>query len=453
MHMKFSVMMHKRLISFMTVLIVVLLNLSNSFAQIEPGIGINILPEDGDPICPIPTVSSNPNGGGPLVGEEVQDFNLFEIDGTPHRLSDELVSGIPVLLIAGSLICPVFRERIPVINAMAAAYQNLLKIFIVYTVEAHPIDQSPYSGTVWVTLQNQMSNILYPQPTTYGERKALVDTLTNLYQIDVPILLDGPCNNWWLNYGTGANNAFLITTEGSVFSKHDWFNQLQLNMSCDVDLLISFFSGLCINYSNNGTFEFELLVDSTAIGLTNDVLAVQGTIYNTSTTDFVVLDILKIETILPPNWEAALCADICYSPDADSIRIAVPPGSQQDFIYYFYTDEEFGQGYTMVLFRNVFVSNRHYQGFYGTTNNAASINSIEDNKMILFPNPATEYCSISNIEDYGDEVIYTILNTNGQVIVEGIVDGNIDTSELASGQYTILISGENKHGSETLVIH
>jgi hypothetical protein len=184
------------------------------FAQIQPGIGLDNLPNDNDEICLIPVVPSNPNGSGPQIGEEVQDFNLFDIDGNAHRLSLELNEDVPVLLISGSITCPVFRERLPEINAMSQQYGDQLRIFIIYTVEAHPTDPSPYSGNVWITMQNEVENVLHSQPTTYGERKSLVDTLLSNYQVDVDVLIDGPCNNWWLNYGTGANNAFLINTDG-----------------------------------------------------------------------------------------------------------------------------------------------------------------------------------------------------------------------------------------------
>jgi len=82
-----------------------------SIAQIQPGIGLNALPEDNEPICNIPTVSSNPNGSGPQVGEMVQDFRLYEIDGTEHLLSEELSDGVPVLLISASLTCPRFSRQ------------------------------------------------------------------------------------------------------------------------------------------------------------------------------------------------------------------------------------------------------------------------------------------------------------------------------------------------------
>ncbi len=422
-----------------------------SFSQIQPGIGIESLPDDNEPICTIPTVASNPNGGGPIVGEEVQDFTLYQANGQAHRLSDELNSGTPVLLISGSLTCPVFRDRIPEINAMASAYGDLLKIFIIYTVEAHPIDPSPYSGSIWITLQNEMSQILYPQPTTYGERKALVDTLNNLFEIDVPILIDAPCNNWWLNFGTGANNAFLINTDGRVYAKHDWFNQLQINMACPTDTLTSFFSGLCLDIGNLGTFSYEIYNDSIDIGSTGETLAIQGMIYNNSMTDYVVLDILKLEYNLPQDWETALCTDLCYESDVDSIRMFIPPASQQEFIFYFYTSNEISSGDVLVLMRNVYVANRVYQRFYGETENTAGQLIYQEVDFTVYPNPTSEYCMISDYEQFG-QADYEIFNSNGQVVLSGELVEKINFSELTSGQYTLIIQGTDTYGIESIIV-
>jgi hypothetical protein len=426
---------------------------SLSFSQIQPGIGIESLPDDNEPICTIPTVASNPNGGGPIVGEEVQDFNLFDQDGNAYRLSEELAQEVPVLLISGSLTCPVFRNRIPEINAMSQAYGEQLKIFIVYTVEAHPTDPSPYSGEVWITLQNQNENILFPQPNTYGERKALVDTLLSNFEVNVPILIDGPCNNWWLNYGTGANNAFLIDKDGYVYAKHDWFNQLQLNMSCDADILTNYFSGLCTEFGNLGTFNFEFSNNNIDYGLTNDVLAVEGTIFNNSLTDFVVLDIVKIDFNLPAGWETALCTDLCYTTDVDSIRIAIPPGSQQEFIFYFYTNDLVGNGDVEVLMRNPFVSNRVYARFYGSTYSSVSLNETEELGITVYPNPALDYCIIQNIDAMGDNAEYTLFDASGKIVDSGILEEQLDLSQLQSGRYILFVQGENMEGSTSIIIH
>lgn len=424
-----------------------------SIAQIQPGFGLNALPQDNEPICNIPVVSANPTGSGPAVGQMVQNFRLYEIDGTEHLLSDELSDGVPVLLISGSLTCPRFRDKIPDINNMSLIYGDALKIFIVYTVEAHPTTPSPYSGTIWITSQNMDSNILHPQPTTYGERKSLIDTLNGMYDINVPILVDGPCNYWWQYFGSGANNAFLIDPNGIVYAKHDWFNQYPLNMYCNIDVLTSMLSGQCLDYGTSGTFSFDLQNDSTAFGDLNDVLSVNATIINNSITDFVVLDIIKLDGDLPSNWETALCADICYTPEEDSIRISIPPGGQQEFIFYFYTTSLADSGNVNVLFRNAYVSNRIEQRFYGFTQNSASLDEHENLELVVYPNPTEEYCIIQNFDNFGENVEYTIYDSSGKIVDSGMLEEKMDLSHLTSGKYILFVNGENIEGSTSIIIH
>jgi len=337
---------------------------------------------------------------------------------------------------------------------MSLIYGDQLKIFIVYTVEAHPTTPSPYSGTIWITSQNIDANILHPQPTTYGERKSLIDTLNGMFNINVPILVDGPCNYWWQYFGFGANNAYLINPNGIVYAKHDWFNQYPLNMYCNIDLLTSIISGQCIDYGTSGTFSLALQNDSTAFGNVNDILSVYATIANNSITDFVVLDIIKEEWDLPVNWETALCADICYTPEEDSIRISIPPGGQQEFIFYFYTTSIADSGNVNVSFKNAYLSgNRVEQRFYGFTQNSVSLNAYENLDLVVYPNPTEEYCIIQNFDNFGENVEYTIYDASGKIVDSGMLEEKMDLSHLTSGRYILFVQGENMEGSTSIIIH
>ena len=154
-----------------------------------------------------------------------------------------LQTGKPLLLIAGSYTCPIFRQKIATIESVASSFAGQINTYVVYVVEAHPNtpDVSPYSGTVWTTTENQTEGILYLQPTTYGEKKQIVtDLLADVnFPMSVPILIDGPCNEWWLNFGPAPNNAYLIQPNGVVYAKHPWFNQNPDNMTNDINALLA----------------------------------------------------------------------------------------------------------------------------------------------------------------------------------------------------------------------
>ena len=70
-------------------------------------------------------------------------------------------------MIGSSYTCPVFRNKLPVINDVVATYGAQLTTIIVYTPEAHPyLDVSPYFGAVNTHQANISSGILYEQPET-----------------------------------------------------------------------------------------------------------------------------------------------------------------------------------------------------------------------------------------------------------------------------------------------
>ena len=237
-----------------------------------PTIGVNSLPGDGDPICTI-GVYLDPDGTYETPGIQVADtllhFNFYDVNGAGTDILTELQKGKPLLLISGSYTCPVYRGKIPVINQIQATYSSQLSTFIIYVVEPHPdVDVSPYSGQVWTTAANQSEGILHRQPTTYGERKTIVSTMLNAMTIDVPVLIDGPCNEYWTNMAYAPNNAYLINTDGSVYVKHGWFHKAPKDIVADIDnLLLNLGTGelskpqdkQLVIYPNpsNGNFEME----------------------------------------------------------------------------------------------------------------------------------------------------------------------------------------------------
>jgi len=150
---------------------------------LESTIGLSSLPNDNDAVCTIPF--SNPPGGfnfqGQLfqVGDTIPDFTLYQLDGTPVTLSDELLKGKPVLLVTISITCFISRNRMVEFNNLFATYGNDVNFYLVYVVEAHPqLDISPYTispGSVWCECGAGGANQyhVYRQPTIYSEKKTI----------------------------------------------------------------------------------------------------------------------------------------------------------------------------------------------------------------------------------------------------------------------------------------
>jgi hypothetical protein len=364
--------------------------LGGAQAVLKPGIGLSALPDDNDTICNIPLYLGSFDSSGLHAGDTAYDFKLYSLAGDSFTLGEKLSHGKPVLLVAGSYTCPVFRNKVAVLNSVASTYSGQIEIAIIYTVEAHPTTISPYFGYVNVTQFNQTAGILYRQPTTYSERKAVCTDLLQNMTVNVPVYLDGPCNAWWNTYGPAPNNAYLIDTSGIVFAKHGWFDRHpDHDIACDIDSLLGLAS--CSPVSTGGAFTLEP-VSTTVSGLPGDILYAHVNIINT-TSGYINIGVKKVQPNIPAGWETAFCFQVCFSPTEDSITIQVAPYDTADLSLDFFTlTSSPDSGSMKVGFRNIDnIANAYSMNFRAfTIQNPSSLNDIfNDNNFVLFPNPSS----------------------------------------------------------------
>lgn len=233
---------------YFSILVILISTASFAQLQLKPAIGPASLPNDNDPICNI-ICSSNYNfdNEGLKVGDTIPQFQFYTLNGTPIDALTQLQTGKPLLLIAGSITCPVYRGKISAINSLISTYGNKINTLIVYVTEAHPNtpDVSPYSCNVWTHSQNISEGVLYLQAKTYGQRKAAATDMMNnvcscMPVINAPVVMDGPCNEYWKTFGEAPNNAYLINpVNGTVYCKHGWFNKAPSNMADCIDSLLA----------------------------------------------------------------------------------------------------------------------------------------------------------------------------------------------------------------------
>jgi hypothetical protein len=334
------------------VIISLFVNIAFSQVQLLPSIGLNSEPQDADSVCTIIPRSQ----GNPWIpvnaGDTMADFTLWDINGDSVTLSSVLTSGKRVLMVSGSYTCPIFRDHMTDLNAVAAQFSNEIECFVVYTAEAHPTGSPmPNSGNVNPT------NPPYYQPTTYLERQMIVQDLLNgangpptgsyiPVPVNVPIYIDGPCNEWW-QYYNGPNNAYLVDTNGVLFAYHNWFNNSNppngqpTNIWCDIDSLLGVNSGGCTQVTSlNGTFDFQIKVtsSSTINGNAGDVLDLFGELINISN-DGVKVNITRQMNDLPSStWESSMCITFCLPSTQDTTSAIIAAGDTVDFSFHFFTD-------------------------------------------------------------------------------------------------------------------
>jgi hypothetical protein len=440
-----------RLLAVLTIFLLHCLNLNAQGPYLKPSIGLAALPADNSPVCSIPVYQGSFYNSGYILGDTINDFTLYTIAGSAVNMATVLQAKTPVLLVAGSYTCPVFRQKVVDINAMTAFYGSQLKIYVIYTVEAHPsVNPSPYSGAIWLTSQNQSAGILFAQPATYGQRKAMVDTMNAHLTINAPVLVDGPCNEWWSHFGPAPNNAYLIDTNGVVRAKNGWYNRLPDNMWCSIDTLLGTSSGQCSPVANNGNFSFSLLADSTISGPAGSVLTIHGMLRNLSAIATATVNIQKAQNNTPATWQTALCTDVCLGTNVNQTQVIIPPADSQSFTFYFYTDNVPASGNMQVNFTNPNNSNNKTKQKYYSSTWPLSLRDVdkEAHTVQIFPNPSSGRLTLSFSPRSTSLITICVLNVEGEIarnLEWGIQSKQtmIDLSDLPRGLYFLQLRGDN----------
>ncbi|MEO5645068.1 MAG: T9SS type A sorting domain-containing protein [Bacteroidia bacterium] len=406
-----------------------------------PTINSGILPNNSDPICQSSWYTiSDFDTSGYDVGETVNDFTLFDLNGNAFQLSTALALGKPVLLIAGSVTCPYFRDHVATINYVASTYASYINTTLVYLIEAHPTDTCPYSGHINVPPQNFVEGLLFPQPTTYLGRKNLVDTLFQRLTVIPPLYIDGPCNEYWHHFGPAPQNAYLIDTNGVVLLKHGWFNNFPQNIYCDIDSVLGINSGNCVSTATNGTFTFAPTVTSVN-GIPGQTIYDTGDLINTGTSD-VLIEVIKLQENYAPGWNSALCMSICYSSSVDSVTFLLEANDTMHFSLDYFTSQTADSSRVRVGFMNEgFPANHFIQLFKGYTSVMTGTQPVETASFEIYPNPCTSDLHFVNNEAQGNDDEYFIYDLNGKlqkkISSNTAVEFSIDVSDLSQGVYFI----------------
>jgi hypothetical protein len=165
-------------------------------------------------------------------GDRISSFTLYDQDGKQFDLSSVLKSGKPVVLISGSYTCDVTRNNLPAIKRLSSKYGTRDNFFMVYVIEPHPNDvPSPYSADkkIWISANNIRDHVAASQPKTYQQRVDNSKKWKQAYDINLPILIDNPNNEFWSNFGEAPNMVYVILPDYIIYYKQAWFNERQLD--------------------------------------------------------------------------------------------------------------------------------------------------------------------------------------------------------------------------------
>ena len=136
----------------------------------------------------------------PALGHQAPDFELPDLTGRRHRLSD--LRGRPVVLEFGSYTCPIFCAQIPPMEALAIKHDKATFV-VIYTREAHPGEVTPAHQTD-------------ADKVAAAQRLATEETLGRIVLVDD---VEGTVHG---AYGRVWDAVFVLDADGRVVLRRAW---------------------------------------------------------------------------------------------------------------------------------------------------------------------------------------------------------------------------------------
>jgi hypothetical protein len=447
-------------------------NTLHSQVTLDGFIGLAEEPADDDEVCEIPMFPEVDDFLDDLLeGDLIPDFKLYTADGEAVQAS-EILGEKPALFVSGSYTCFVFRDEIDALNMLEMIYGDVLHIYVIYTVEAHPIeDPSPYYGVENVGEPNYEEGVLYEQPGTYGERKVIIDSMLNHYEVNVPILIDGPCNEWWTTFGTNPNCAFLVAPDGIVFDAQDWFDRYPDDILASINSLFEIYPPDSTVIDSTGTDTTETIADGAFLatfdsecitGLAGETIIAHGSVINADTIAASFVDVIVFSETLPDGWESSICTDICYPPDVVVATAYADIGDTTDISVYFFTNETPGEGIVDIIIKNHYVT-----GTAELFTVKACVEEIDDDtsnyivsmqqaEMFVYPNPAYNMLTIYTDASFTGDKTIRLLDMSGRLLLDehtsSSAEINVNIENIPGGVYTIEVKNAQQKITRKIVI-
>jgi len=129
-------------------------------------------------------------------GEMLPDRRLTSLDGTEVSLR-ELAADRPLVLVTGSLTCPITAASLPRLKELEERFHDELAFAFVYVREAHPGES-------------------IPQASTLEEKREYARTLRESYGVSWPVLVDDLDGALHRALDTNPNSVHVVDAEGRI---------------------------------------------------------------------------------------------------------------------------------------------------------------------------------------------------------------------------------------------
>lgn len=135
-------------------------------------------------------------------GDPVPEFELITTDG--KRLQrDDVFRGKPVLIIFGSMTCPMTASAAPTVQALYEEFGDRIDFIMMYVREAHPGER-------------------FSQPESIVDKLEYSEALKEFYGIDWTVAADNIDGDLHRALDPKPNSAYLMDSEGSILFRSLW---------------------------------------------------------------------------------------------------------------------------------------------------------------------------------------------------------------------------------------
>ena len=141
----------------------------------------------------------------PRPGERVPSFDLPTTDGGRFSSSDFSGKGQPVLLVFGSITCPVTESAGEGLGILHRRYGRKVRFVLVDVREAHP-------GATMV------------QPDSFDEKHAHAVELQRHHSLRFEVAIDDIDGSVHTAFGTRPSSAYIIDPAGTIAFRAHWSN-------------------------------------------------------------------------------------------------------------------------------------------------------------------------------------------------------------------------------------
>lgn len=138
----------------------------------------------------------------PSPGDGLPHFELPTTEGTMLS-SQALLRKGPLLLVTGSLTCPMTKSSAPMLNRLHSEFGDRVQMALLHVREAHP-------GENW------------DQPHTSETKIEHAHRLKERYNFTFPVLVDDPDGSVHLQLDGKPNSAWLANSEGRIVYRALW---------------------------------------------------------------------------------------------------------------------------------------------------------------------------------------------------------------------------------------